>query len=301
MPSSDSRPTKRPRVDQGTAAPSETVSLSDETPGASFQAGLARLWRNGESCDVTIRVPGGLEDGTTTDAGASVAVTDMKAHRVVLAAVSEPLDRMIFGPMASVDENNVLTLTTGIAPAALRSVVEYAYSGTLEFTQDTVWGVLEACMYLELDRPTELCTTFLSEQLTRANALGVAKAAEALHCAALEAAALAFAQESWTTPTLVLPTTLALIPTLNPNPNPNQAEADRMTLEITVPSNHKEGAKYRCLVDGAAHIVRVPAGAAPGARLRFKVNRSEGIAPAALVNRPLTRARAQVVRMSRSS
>ena len=78
-----------------------------------------------------------------------------------------------------------------------------------------------------------------------------------------------------------------------------------MTFEITVPPNHKEGAKLRCLVNGAAHIVRVPAGAAPGARLRFKVNRSEGIAPAASVNhawRPLTRARrAQVVRMSRSS
>ena len=74
-----------------------------------------------------------------------------------------------------------------------------------------------------------------------------------------------------------------------------------MTFEITVPPNHKEGAKLRCLVNGAAHIVRLPAGAAPGARLRFKVNRSEGIAPAALVNRPLTRAHAQEVRMSWSS
>ena len=62
----------------------------------------------------------------------------MKAHRVVLAAVSEPLDRMIFGPTGVCGrEKNVLTLTTGIAPAALRSVVEYAYSGTLEFTQGT--------------------------------------------------------------------------------------------------------------------------------------------------------------------
>ena len=62
----------------------------------------------------------------------------MKAHRVVLAAVSEPLDRMIFGPTGVCGrKKNVLTLTTGIAPAALRSVVEYAYSGTLEFTQGT--------------------------------------------------------------------------------------------------------------------------------------------------------------------
>ena len=112
---------------------------------------------------------------------------------------------MIFGPMASVDENNVLTLTTGIAPAALRSVVEYAYSGMLEFTQDTVWGVLEACMYLELDRATKLCTKFLCKQLTRANAPGVAKAAAALHCAELEAAALVFARDGPTS-TLILST-----------------------------------------------------------------------------------------------
>ena len=48
-------------------------------------------------------------------------------------------------------------------------------------------------MYLELDRATKLCTQFLCKQLTRANAPGVAKAAAALHCTALEAAALVFA------------------------------------------------------------------------------------------------------------
>ena len=196
----DSQPMKRPRVEDGTAAaPAETYRLRG-MHGARFRAKVCRLWGTAllrKSCDITIRVPTGLGYGTVSAAGTSVATADVKAHRVVLAAMSEPLDRMISGPMASVDENNVLTLT-GISPAALRSVMMYAYNGSLEFTQDTVWGVLQACIYLELDRATQLCTNFLCEQLTPANALGLAKTAVALHCAELEAAALAFAEANMT-------------------------------------------------------------------------------------------------------
>ena len=184
------RPTKRPRVDDGTATHPETVRLRDEARHVSLQAGLTRPWHDGKFCDITIRVLTTLEDST-------VETTEIKAHRVVLTAMSEPLDRMICGPMASVDENNVLTLP-GIDPAVLRSVVEYAYSGTLEFTQDTVWNVLEACTYLGLDGATELCTEFLCEQLTPANVLGVAKTAADFHYVELKAAALAFIKKHTT-------------------------------------------------------------------------------------------------------
>ena len=191
MPSNpEPRPTKRPRVDDGTATHPETVRLRDEARHVSLQAGLTRPWHDGKFCDITIRVLTTLEDST-------VETTEIKAHRVVLTAISEPLDRMICGPMASVDENNVLTLP-GIDPAVLRSVVEYAYSGTLEFTQDTVWSVLEACTYLGLDGATELCTEFLCEQLTPANVLGVAKTAADFHYVELKAAALAFIKKHTT-------------------------------------------------------------------------------------------------------
>ena len=85
-----------------------------------------------------------------------------------LQLISAPFDRMIYGAMACVDEANVLTLAAGIDPAALLIVVEYAYSRMLDFTQDTVWGVLGACMYLELDGATDLCTHFLCAQLPHA-------------------------------------------------------------------------------------------------------------------------------------
>ena len=55
-----------------------------------------------------------------------------------------------------------------------------------------------------------------------------------------------------------------------------------MTIEIVVPPHHKEGAKLMCrMPDGVAHTVAVPAGAAPGTRLRFKVKRPQGSAPPA--------------------
>ena len=150
------------------------------------------------------------------------------------------------------------------------------------------------------------------------------------------------------TPTLTLtltPTpTLTLTLTVSPTPPLTKAEADMMTIEITVPPNHKEGAKLMCrraskvgplllgplslaeplqrhwplaaslaepalhaerlragtiinaarslvitpmaasrcrMPNGAAHTVLVPPGAAPGARLRFKVRRPQGMAPPA--------------------
>ena len=102
------------------STPVAAVRLHDQTHGASLEAGLARLWRDGQSCDITIRVPAALEDGAAATADATGAVVEVEAHRIVLAAVSAPLDRMIFGPMASVDEENVLTLADGIEPAALQ-------------------------------------------------------------------------------------------------------------------------------------------------------------------------------------
>ena len=165
--------------------------LHDQAHAAKRQAGLTRLWRDGMGRDITIRVLTRLEDGAAAT-GASVAAIEIEAHRVVLAEASDPLYQMIFGDMACVDEENVLTLADGIEPAALQSVLEYVYSGTLELTQDTMWAVLKACMYLELSGAIDLCTEFLSKQLTPANVVGVAKVAGGLHCAELEAAALAF-------------------------------------------------------------------------------------------------------------
>ena len=165
--------------------------LHDQAHAAKRQAGLTRLWRDGKGCDITIRALTRLEDGAATT-GASVAAIEIEAHRVVLAEASDPLYQMIFGDMACVDEENVLTLADGIEPAALQSVLEYVYSGTLELTQDTMWAVLKACMYLELSGAIRLCTEFLSAQLTPANVIGVVKAAGDLYCAELKAAALAF-------------------------------------------------------------------------------------------------------------
>ena len=136
----------------------------------------------------------------TTLEDSTVETTEIKAHRVVLTAMSEPLDRMICGPMASVDENNVLTLTTGIDLAALLIVVEYIYTGTLEFTQGTDGVGRARGVHVPRARPRHETVhyKFLCEQLTLANAPGVAKAAAALHCAELEAAALAFAEANMT-------------------------------------------------------------------------------------------------------
>ena len=55
------------------STPVSAVRLHDQTHGASLEAGLTRLWRDGQSCDITIRVPVAPEDSTAATAGATVA------------------------------------------------------------------------------------------------------------------------------------------------------------------------------------------------------------------------------------
>ena len=78
------------------AGPSAVVRLHDPAGDTGLQGGLTQLWLGGEGCDITIRVlTRAQEGGAAAAAGASVAATGVEAHRVVLAAVSAPLRRMI--------------------------------------------------------------------------------------------------------------------------------------------------------------------------------------------------------------
>ena len=182
--------TKRRRTDDGGEASGDSAQtaqrLEDASHGGRLSRGLARLWRKGELCDVMLRAPSVL-------GGAPVEVA---AHTAVLAALSEPLEKMLLGAMASVGADGVLTLHEGVEAASLPTLVEYAYTGTLELTEGGMWGVLSSCVFLQLEGATALCEEFLAENLAPDNALGVAAAAAQFGCAALERDALQYAAKS---------------------------------------------------------------------------------------------------------
>ena len=184
-----SRCTKRRRVDDDEAAgPADSAPsadrLSDPNHARQLQIGMARVWRAGELCDVNVRVPSG--DGTTN--------VEVKAHASVLLAMCPPLARMLIGDMSTWGEDGGLPLPA-LAPEAVRSVVEYIYTGSMELQWETVAEVLAGCAFLGLDGGRALCTEYLASKLVPENALGVGQLANKFSCEELEEEAEAFAEE----------------------------------------------------------------------------------------------------------
>ena len=100
------------------------------------------------------------EASSSAAAAAEPTAVLVKVDVAVAAALSRPLAKMLVGPMASLDrESNVLSLGQGcgLNPAALRSVVEFMYTGQLELTAHTTFDVLSATNFLELDSAKALC------------------------------------------------------------------------------------------------------------------------------------------------
>ena len=162
-----------------------TERLSDPSHAETVLKGLERLWRNGVLCDLTLRCCSDAEEPV-----------EVEVHSAVVAAVSAPLERMLVGPMASVEEG-VLTLGPGVDGDSLRSVVEFMYTGELELTETTTFSVLEATEYLDVVGAKSLCAGLLSENLSPENALGMVAAADRFGCPELLTEARGYVAENF--------------------------------------------------------------------------------------------------------
>ena len=77
-------------------------------------------------------------------------------------------------------------------PRAVRSLVEYLYTGELEVTGASAWNVLAAAEFLRLGEAKKMCVGVLVDKLTAETALGAAEAAKLYRCEELEAKAEVF-------------------------------------------------------------------------------------------------------------
>ena len=157
-----SRASKRRRTASASAAADATPAevLVDPDHATTQQSGLEQLWRArslGRALPAVLVLRSG--DGAEVLAGAEVA-----------AALSRPIQRMVAGSLASVTKEGVVSLPN-VEGAVLRAVVEYMYTGRLELTRDTMWGVMSAANYLELGGALGLCASFLESQMCAENVL----------------------------------------------------------------------------------------------------------------------------------
>ncbi|XP_072020370.1 kelch-like protein 12 [Amphiura filiformis] len=111
--------------------------------------GMQKLQQNQTLCDITIKVE----------------ERSFQAHKVVLAACSE-----YFAAMLTSDFQESLQ-SEAVIPGnteAFQILLDFAYSGTLNLSLDTVIDVLEMAHYLQFDIVLQRCHAFLNCQLQRA-------------------------------------------------------------------------------------------------------------------------------------
>ncbi|MBN3273506.1 KLH28 protein, partial [Polyodon spathula] len=156
--------------------PAQSYMLASLTRPHSEQLlqGLQLLRQHGELCDIVLRV----------------GDAKIHAHKVVLASIS-PYFKAMFTGNLSEKENSEVEFQC-IDEAALQAIVEYAYTGTVFISQETVESLLPAANLLQVKLVLKECCAFLENQLDASNCIGISRFAETYGCNDLYLAASKF-------------------------------------------------------------------------------------------------------------
>ncbi|NWW69599.1 KLH28 protein, partial [Climacteris rufus] len=126
--------------------------------------GLNLLRQQRELCDVVLRV----------------GEAKIHAHKAVLASISPYFKAMFTGNLS--EKENAEVEFQCVAEAALQAIVEYAYTGTVFISQDTVESLLPAANLLQVKLVVQECCAFLESQLEPGNCIGISRFAETYGC-----------------------------------------------------------------------------------------------------------------------
>lgn len=117
----------------------------------------------------------------------------VSAHRVVLSACSPYFNAMFTGKLLE-SQKQVIYLKE-VDESALHILVDFAYTGKAQVTQENVQVLLPAANMLQLNRVKEICCHFLVQQLHSSNCLGISKFAEAYSCQSLQKKSRKYVQD----------------------------------------------------------------------------------------------------------
>ncbi|XP_030922082.1 kelch-like protein 28 [Geospiza fortis] len=136
--------------------------------------GLNLLRQHQELCDVVLRA----------------GEAKIHAHKAVLASISPYFKAMFTGNLS--EKENAEVEFQCVDEAALQAIVEYAYTGTVFISQDTVESLLPAANLLQVKLVVKECCAFLESQLDPGNCIGISRFAETYGCRELYLAASKF-------------------------------------------------------------------------------------------------------------
>jgi len=135
------------------------------------------LRRKGELCDVVLHVDG----------------RQFPAHRIVLAGASSYLRAMFTNGMLESGMKDIKL--QGVEASVMESLLDFAYTGTIDVTVENVQALLSAASLLNLQSLRSVCCGFLQTHLDASNCLGIRAFADLYSCSELEETAYRFVRQ----------------------------------------------------------------------------------------------------------
>ncbi|PFX19367.1 Kelch-like protein 17 [Stylophora pistillata] len=145
----------------------------------SLLTALENMRRRDELCDVELIVAG----------------KEIKAHRVVLAAVSPYFNAMFTSDV--VESKQKVVHLNDLDPLAVHMAVEFAYVARVNLTVDNVQSLLTVATLLQMDTLVEKCCYFLENELHPSNCLGIRRFAKNHGCFVLSKTANEYAMRNF--------------------------------------------------------------------------------------------------------
>jgi len=135
------------------------------------------------------RVQNFANKGVLTDVTLVCDGKELKAHKVLLAAASDYFSAMFTGGMLEADMDRVEI--QGVDAVALELLVDYCYTGKIEFHEENVENLMSAACLLQLPAVIDACCSFFRKLLHPSNCIGIRLFADSQSCLQLRD----FAQE----------------------------------------------------------------------------------------------------------
>lgn len=145
----------------------------------SLLTALENMRRRDELCDVELIVAG----------------KEIKAHRVVLAAVSPYFNAMFTSDV--VESKQKVVHLNDLDPLAVHMAVEFAYVARVNLTVDNVQSLLTVATLLQMDTLVEKCCYFLENELHPSNCLGIRRFSKNHGCFVLSKTANEYAMRNF--------------------------------------------------------------------------------------------------------
>ena len=155
-----------------------SLRIEDEADYTLKQLNTQRL--SGILCDVVLIVDG----------------EEFPAHKGVLAAHSKFFLTMFTTDM--LEKRETRTCVNGVSATAMRSLLEFMYSGHLQIHLDNVVELLEASNFLFVAKVKRACCKFLESAVDLENCLTILSIADALCCDGLSRAVTKYINQKFT-------------------------------------------------------------------------------------------------------